>query len=51
MAPMWKCKEAFGKILKIGKDGSVSVKWDGINGEWIFNAEQATKLEVIDVSK
>ena len=48
MAPMWKHDEAFGVIHQIKSDGYVVVLWDGINGEWHYTPEQATKLEVID---
>lgn len=47
MAPMWKYDEAFGVIKQIKGDGYVVVLWDNINGEWIWTAEQAQKLEVI----
>ena len=48
MAPMWKYDEAIGTIKKVGKDGTVVVVWDKINGEWHWTAEQAKRLEIID---
>ena len=47
MAPMWKYKEAHGKIKQITKDGYVVVLWDNIKGQWYYTAEQAKRLEVI----
>lgn len=48
MAPMWKYDVAYGVIKQIKKDGYVVVRWDDINGDWHYTAEQAQQLEVID---
>jgi hypothetical protein len=44
MAPMWKYAMAVGVITKITKDYTV-VSWEGINGDWHYTTEQATKLQ------
>jgi len=48
MAPMWKYDFAIGSIQQIKKDGYVVVNWDGINGQWHYTPEQASRLEVIN---
>ena len=48
MSPMWKYDEANGTIQQVRKDGYVVVKWDNINGQWHYTAEQSKKLELID---
>ena len=48
MSPMWKCESATGTIIKITRDGYFVVKWDGINGEWYFTADQIATARVID---
>ena len=47
MSPMWKYERAIGKIIQINKDGYVVVRWDDINGDWHYTAEQAERLEKI----
>jgi hypothetical protein len=47
MSPMWKHERAVGNIIQIKKDGYVVVRWDDINGDWHYTAEQAKKLEKI----
>lgn len=51
MSPMWKYKEAFGRISKITSDGYIVVRWDGIPGEWHYTIEQAKRLEIINESR
>ncbi len=50
MSPMWKYDEAFGVVLKVGRDGTVVVKWDDVNGQWHYTPEQSKKLEEVDES-
>ena len=47
MSPMWKYSEAYGVVLKISREGLVSVHWDNINGEWIYTKDQAKNIEVV----
>ena len=51
MEPMWKYSSAEGIIVKIQKDGYVIVNWDGINGDWYYTPEQATRLVLIEKNK
>ena len=48
IAPMWKYDVAVGYVVRIGTDGYVHVHWDGINGEWIYTPEQASRLKIIN---
>ena len=47
MEPMWKYDVAIGIITKITKEYIV-VRWEGINGDWHYTPEQASRLEVIN---
>ena len=49
MSPMWKYDEAIGTIKQIRRDGYVVVSWDDINGEWHYTAEQAKRLEILNI--
>ena len=48
VAPMWKYDVAVGYVTRIGTDGYVHVHWEGINGEWIYTPEQASRLKIIN---
>lgn len=48
MSPMWKYEEATGKIIKLGREGEVVVRWDGVPGDWHYTAEQTERLEIIE---
>ena len=47
-SPMWKHAEAYGRVVKITKDGYTIVKWDNILGEWYYTKEQSKKIEIVE---
>jgi len=50
MSPMWIHEKATGEIIKMTK-GYIVVSWDGVNGEWHYTEEQATRLDIINEAR